>query len=272
MVAASASPDSLAERLPATSVIAELHRLHSGRESPGLFSRLFGRSPLGADARSWYRGALGEIEVGQILDELPGWTVLHAVPVGTAGSDIDHVLIGPAGVFTVNTKNHSGQKIWVAGSRFLVNGQKQDHVRNSLHEARRAGKLLGARVGYPVEVTPLVVVVRPASLTVRSSTAASVTVLDSRRLARWLGRRKPVLPAEQVTGIAAAASQLQTWSALAAPLPDHAGEREWFRLLRRRVTAARHRAQLWMLAALAGMFAAAATLLGQLPGILRSVF
>ncbi|MBG6212216.1 hypothetical protein RCH23_000129 [Cryobacterium sp. CAN_C3] len=39
----------------------------------------------------------------------PEWTVLHAVPVGSGSSDIDHVVIGPAGVFTINTKNHTGK-------------------------------------------------------------------------------------------------------------------------------------------------------------------
>jgi hypothetical protein len=34
----------------------------------------------------------------------PEWTVLHSVPVGTGSTDIDHIAIGPAGVFTLNTK------------------------------------------------------------------------------------------------------------------------------------------------------------------------
>jgi hypothetical protein len=35
-----------------------------------------------------------------------GRHVLHAVPVGDRGSDIDHVVIGHGGVYTVNTKTH----------------------------------------------------------------------------------------------------------------------------------------------------------------------
>ena len=60
--------------------------------SAAALDRLLGRSPLGTESRPWYIGAEGEIAVGRELDELPpGWTVLHAVPVGTRGSDIDHV-------------------------------------------------------------------------------------------------------------------------------------------------------------------------------------
>ena len=32
------------------------------------------------------------------------WHVIHSVP-SEKGADIDHVVIGPAGVFTLNTKN-----------------------------------------------------------------------------------------------------------------------------------------------------------------------
>jgi hypothetical protein len=71
---------------------------------------LQGADPLTPDNYPWYKGALGEIAVGQILERLgPEWTILHAVPVGGGAFDIDHVLIGPAGVFTLNTKNHAGQ-------------------------------------------------------------------------------------------------------------------------------------------------------------------
>ena len=45
----------------------------------------------------------------------PEWTVLHSVPVGRGKSDIDHIAIGPPGVFTINTKFSPGKDVWVAG-------------------------------------------------------------------------------------------------------------------------------------------------------------
>lgn len=93
--------------------------------------------------------------------------VLHAVPVGAGSSDIDHVLIGPAGVFTVNTKNHSGQSVWVAGQTMMVAGKKQRHLYNASHEAERAAKLLTRAVNQAVDVCGVVVVVAPKRLTIR---------------------------------------------------------------------------------------------------------
>jgi hypothetical protein len=61
--------------------------------------------------------------VGARLDRLPdGWCVLNAIPVGDRGADIDHLVIGPGGVFTLNTKHHPKGKVWVAENALLVNG------------------------------------------------------------------------------------------------------------------------------------------------------
>jgi hypothetical protein len=98
-------------------------------------ARALGVSPLDEERTAWYRGALGEATVGRLLEKLPeGWTVLHAVPVGKGDSDIDQVVIGPGGVFTINTKNHAGQKVWVAGRTLLVSGHP---VRRSQAADRR---------------------------------------------------------------------------------------------------------------------------------------
>ena len=85
-----------------------------------------------------------------MLDRLGGgWLVVHAVPVGKAGSDIDHLVIGPAGVFTINAKYHEGMKVWVASKRVLVNGQRTDHLRNAVFEASRVSILPSHRLADP---------------------------------------------------------------------------------------------------------------------------
>ena len=54
------------------------------------------------------RGATGEEQVGGLLDEMAGedWHVIHDASLGQG--NVDHILIGPAGVFTVETKSHPG--------------------------------------------------------------------------------------------------------------------------------------------------------------------
>ena len=57
------------------------------------------------DERAWRRGGDGEERMGNILGRLPqGWHVFHDLPIGARGANVDHLVIGPAGVFTINTK------------------------------------------------------------------------------------------------------------------------------------------------------------------------
>jgi hypothetical protein len=166
--------------------------------------------------RAWRIGADGEEKVAAQLEKLikkdPRWRVLHAVPVGSRGSDIDHVAIGPGGVFTLNAKHHPGAKIWVRGDQILVNGHFHAYARNSRFEAERASRFLSGAVGRPVIVTGVVVPVRAESVTVKEH-PADVWVVTRRHIQGWLRRRPQVLSDAEVTEIYDVARRSTTWQA-----------------------------------------------------------
>jgi nuclease-like protein len=70
------------------------------------------------------RGATGEEQVGGLLAGLAdqGWHAIHDVSLGRG--NVDHILIGPGGVFTVETKSHPGP-IQVGRIHGSVLGQAQ---------------------------------------------------------------------------------------------------------------------------------------------------
>lgn len=253
-VGRSRSADDLRLRAPASAVIAELLRVQSSAPPRSASVRFFGRSPLLDESQSWYSGAIGELEVGRLLDRLDGaWLVIHAVPIGTSGSDIDHLVVGPGGVFTINTKYHEGKKVWVASRRLLVNGQRTDHLRNAAFEAKRVAKLLTEATGRPVEVTPIVAIVAARSITIRER-PADVVVLTSDQLVRWLQRRPKVVDDDQVGRLAGVVLNPATWGDPAIPAADL----EAFAALRTSVGSARRRRQMWALLALFSPIALAA--------------
>jgi hypothetical protein len=164
--------------------------------------------------RAWHVGALGEEAVGRELWRLSRgtwWRYVHSVPVGTRGSDIDHVLVGPAGVFTINTKHHRGANIWVAGNTFMVNGQKCYYVRNSRYEAERASRLLSRACGFPVPVRALIVVVDPRDISVREA-PPNVGVCTRYTLRRWISSQPMRYGAYQIDVIFNQARRSTTWS------------------------------------------------------------
>lgn len=163
------------------------------------------------DERSWRVGADGEEKVGSRLDKLRkhGWFTLHAVPVGEHGSDIDHVVIGPGGVFCINTKTHLGKKVWVGGNTVMVSGHRQPYVRNSRFEARRTADLLSSAAGAPVAVTPILAVMC-AELAVKAQ-PDDVVVVGSRAVTPWLAKRTSVYSPDDVALLYGWARLSTTW-------------------------------------------------------------
>ena len=213
----------------------------------GAVAHFFGATPLAQNARSWYLGAIGEIVVAEKLERLgEGWHVINAVPVGAAGSDIDHVVIGPTGVFTINTKAHANKKVWAAGQALRINGFKQNYIRNSQHEAARASKLLTSAVGRPIDVTPLIVMVGISELNlgVRRPT---VEVVTSRGIVRNLRRRRRILTPDAVAEIADVAGRRGTWHRDAIVLDDTQRHVQRFERLRSEVDAASRRRKAWVM-------------------------
>jgi len=243
--------------IPAAAVIAACLSAQAGVSRRSRVARVLGRSPLTEDSKPWYLGALGELQVAERLSKLgPDWTVLHSVPIGERGSDIDHVALGPAGVFTINTKFHEDARIWVGSTRLLVNGQKTDHLRNSRYEAQRVAKRLTAMAGEPITVHPAIVLVGARSVTFRER-PADVIVLRHTELVRWLTRRAATLEPglrDSVAELLTRPETLATMSGTSADV-DHSA----FAALRHEVRAARRIRMLWGTAALLGGVAVAAT-------------
>jgi hypothetical protein len=86
-----------------------------------------------------------------------GWHVFNDIPVGERGANIDHLVVGPVGVFTINTKNLKGN-VWLASRALLLNGIRTDYLPKASLEARRASRLLSSRIGRLIEVRPVLAI------------------------------------------------------------------------------------------------------------------
>jgi hypothetical protein len=129
------------------------------------------------------RGAKGEEQVGGLLEGLAGqgWHVVHDASLGRG--NVDHILIGPGGVFTVETKSHPGP---------VRVGRLHGAV---LNQAQAQRKAIEEIVGEHVE--PLVVFSRAwvdRPLTRRKG----VRVVPARMLLSYVDRQPERLSAEAV--------------------------------------------------------------------------
>jgi hypothetical protein len=63
------------------------------------------------DAVAWRRGSAGERRIARLLDPLErhGWAVLHDLAIPHSQANIDHLAIGPGGVFVIDSKHYRGR-------------------------------------------------------------------------------------------------------------------------------------------------------------------
>ena len=129
------------------------------------------------------RGATGEEQVGSLLDGLSdrGWHAIHDVSLGHG--NVDHVLIGPGGVFTVETKSHPGP-VRVGRVHGSVLGQAQA-------QRRAIERVVGGHV-EPLVVFSRAWVDRPLSR------RKGVRVVPARMLLSYLDRQPQRLTAEEI--------------------------------------------------------------------------
>jgi hypothetical protein len=156
------------------------------------------------DAAAWRRGAAGERRTARLLDPLErqGWAVLHDLAVPGSRANIDHLVIGPGGVFVIDSKQYRGRLQLDRSGRLW-------HGRYPLAPALRA-------VSFEADQTALVltdpdVVVVPI-LAIHGTQAPwgkvvadGVPVVAARRLPRMLRQLPAVLGPEQVANLAAQA-------------------------------------------------------------------
>jgi hypothetical protein len=235
----------LRSRVPGQSAMSNIVARQRALPARQRLARVFGKSPLTAENRRIYRGALGELLVGDTVDHLgPSWDVLHAVPADANNYEIDHLVIGPPGVFTILTQNHSGQEVVVDGETILVAGRRDDQARTARFEAESAAALLSSAAGRPVLVQPIIVSVNPKRLLVRNQ-PSGISIVSSRELERFFARLERQLDGPEVAFVSDVADRPTTWHFSPAAYQDTTQLRRDFSDLRAEVTTAAGRRLLW---------------------------
>ena len=104
----------------------------------------------------FFKGARGEEKVSGILQSLPdGYHVFNDFVA--CGKHVDHVIVGPAGVFALETKFWRG-KVTVEDGHVLLDGQLPD--RSPLAQVQRESewvRLALVKAGWTGAVTPVLV-------------------------------------------------------------------------------------------------------------------
>jgi hypothetical protein len=160
--------------------------------------------------RVWRRGANAEHGSGDWLGRLPeGWFVFHDVSLGERGATVDHLVIGPGGVFTLNTKDLTGT-IRVNARSIAHDGRRTSYLAKASAEALRAASLLTAAIDRPVEVRGLLAILADEWIVKRLPD--DVYVGGPASVKHWMLQQPSVLRPSDVIVLIAKASDAATWA------------------------------------------------------------
>jgi hypothetical protein len=155
------------------------------------------------DAVAWRRGAAGERRTARLLSHLErhGWTVLHDLAVPGSRANIDHLVIGPGGVFVIDSKQYRGRlQLDLSGQLWHGRYPLALTLRAVGFEADRAARVLP---DPGVAVVPIVAV-HGAQVPWGKVVMQGVPVVSALRLPSMLRTLPAVLGPE---GVAALANQ-----------------------------------------------------------------
>jgi hypothetical protein len=204
-------------------VLVDAERRRRDKEARPLLGRLASaltpRPVLGVESqstRAWAVGAAGEERVAEVLDAAEGVHPLHDLGIPGSRANVDHVAVGPSGIFVIDAKKYSGavQKRDVGGwfrtdERLYVNGRNRTNLvvamQGQVEEIRRAvgdrarvpiiPVLCFVAAEWPLRFRPLrvggVTVTRPQALVGLITSAGPLTEEDAARLADVIGRALP---------------------------------------------------------------------------------
>jgi hypothetical protein len=152
------------------------------------------------DAVAWRRGAAGEQRTARLLSPLErqGWVVLHDLAVPGSAANIDHLAIGPGGVFVIDSKQYRGRLQLDPSGRLWHGRYPLDPILRAVSfEADRAAQVLAD----PQVVVPIVAV-HGAQVPWGKVVTQGVPVVSARRLPSMLRALPVVLGPERVADLA----------------------------------------------------------------------
>jgi hypothetical protein len=150
---------------------------------------------------SFFKGARGEEHVAGLLATLPAdYHVFHDFAAG--GYHVDHVVVGPTGIFSVETKSWRGS-VTVEDDDILVNGRLPD--RAPLVQATREAAAVQAalrRAGWTTGDVKPVVCFASDTFADGQRTIGTVMVLNAAGATAWIVECPKVLTADDVERVA----------------------------------------------------------------------
>ncbi|WP_242454687.1 nuclease-related domain-containing protein [Bailinhaonella thermotolerans] len=161
---------------------------------------------------AWRRASAAERRTEAQLRKLErvGYRALHARAIPGSDAQIDHLVIGPTGVYAVDSEKWDRRlPVRAMSHRKLFHGPHSQKPRldEARWEADRAAELIGQAIGREVQVVPSLAIYGP-TIPWKILNIRDVDVFEGGRVRKWITKREKTLTATEIERIARAAENV----------------------------------------------------------------
>ncbi|SEN46999.1 nuclease-related domain-containing protein [Nonomuraea pusilla] len=154
---------------------------------------------------AWRRASAAERRTEAQLRSLQrnGYRTLHARAIPDSEAQIDHLVVGPTGVYAVDSEKWDRRlPVRVQSGKKLFHGpfDMKPRLTEAKWEATRAGELISARYGREITVVPSLAVYGPP-VPWKIMTIRGVDVYQGDRARKWITKRERALTQEEIDRI-----------------------------------------------------------------------
>lgn len=155
--------------------------------------------------RIWSKGAKGEKIVAKKLKKLPKkYTAIRDVKIPNLGGDIDHVVVGPTGIYVIETKNYKPTYIPDEDCWYHTSGRKspQNPAKQVKLQASKLNDFLVRKLGKKLNKTTINPVISPINHNlILKKDIKSYEIVFPEDLVSYLSHQKKILSSKEVKEI-----------------------------------------------------------------------
>jgi hypothetical protein len=155
--------------------------------------------------RIWSRGAKGEKIVAKKLKKLPKkYTAIRDVKIPNLGGDIDHVVVGPTGIYVIETKNYKPTYIPDEDCWYHTSGRKspQNPAKQVKLQASKLNDFLKNKLGKKLNKTAIYPVISPINHNlILKKDIKSYEIVYPEDLVSYLSHGRKILSSKEVKEI-----------------------------------------------------------------------
>ncbi|WP_232327639.1 nuclease-related domain-containing protein [Herbidospora yilanensis] len=161
---------------------------------------------------AWRRPSVAERRTEAQLKKLErgGYRTLHARSIPGSDAQIDHLVVGPTGVYAVDSEKWDRRlPVRVQSHRKLFHGpfNQKPRLDEARWEATQAGDLISKALGREITVVPSLAIYGPA-IPWRILNIREVDVFSGSMVRKWITKREKSLTASEVDSIFKAAENV----------------------------------------------------------------